>query len=138
MDRPVTERDSQVCLADTRGSDHQNVGFLLDEPQRGEVFDEPAVEGGLCGEVELLECFVGGELRESHPPVEAALLACRDFSGEEVVQELRVAGLLALGVLEGRCERVCCGAELQVREMAAELLVDRVGAHQHATSASLA
>jgi hypothetical protein len=56
------------------GSDQQAVGLLLDEPQRREVLDEPAVEGGLRGEVELLECFVGGEPGEPHPTVEATLL----------------------------------------------------------------
>jgi hypothetical protein len=33
-----------------------------------------AVEGGLRGEVELFECFVGGEPGEPHPAVEATLL----------------------------------------------------------------
>ena len=74
MHGPVPERDSEMCLADAGRADQQPVGFLLDEPQRREIFDEAAVEGGLGGEVELLEGFVGGEPRESHPAVEAPLL----------------------------------------------------------------
>jgi hypothetical protein len=89
-------------------------------------------------EVELLERLVRGELREPHPPVEASLLARGDLDLEEVVQELGVAGLVSLGCLESRCELVGHGGELEVGEMAAELLVDRVGAHQHATSARAA
>jgi hypothetical protein len=92
----------------------------------------------LRSEVELLKRLVSGEFGESHPAIEAALLRRGDFGREQVVQELRVAGLFALGDVQGRCERVGCGTQFQVGEMAAELLVDRVGAHQHATSASLA
>ena len=54
------------------------------------------------------------------------------------MQELGVAGLVPLGGLQGRGERVGGGGELQVGEVRAELLVDRVGSHQHATSASCA
>ena len=115
--RPVPERYSQMCLANAGRADQQTVGFLLDEPEGREVLDEPAVEGGLRGEVELLECLVGGEPGEPHPAVEAALLAGGDLGREQVVQELGVARLVALGGLQGRCERVGRGAELQVREM---------------------
>ena len=40
--------------------------------------------------------------------------------------------------IQGRRERVGRSVQLQVGEMTAELLVDRVGSHQHATSASFA
>ena len=106
-----------MCFADSGRTDQQAVGFLLDEPQRREVLDEPAVQRGLCGEVELFECFVGGELGEPRPPVEAALLGGGDLGREQVVQELGVAGLLPLGGLQGRCQRVGGGRELQVGEM---------------------
>src|SRR5450432_2739477 len=106
-----------MCLADSGWADQQAVGFLLDEPERSEVLDEPAVEGGLRVEVELLERLVSAELREPHPPVEAALLARVHLDLEEVVQEPRVARLLPLSGLQCRCERVGRGAQLQVRQM---------------------
>ena len=99
------------------GADQQAVGFLLDEPECREVLDEPAVEGGLRVEVELLERLVSGELREPHPPVESALLGGFDLDGQQVVQEPGVAGLLLLGGLQRRCQRVGCGGELEVGEM---------------------
>jgi hypothetical protein len=42
-------------------SDQQHVGFLLDEPQGGEVLDQATVEVGLRGEVELLQSPAGGQ-----------------------------------------------------------------------------
>ena len=114
----LAERDREHCLADAGRADQQAVGFLLDEPEGGEVFDEPAVEGGLRGEVELLERLVGGELRENRirpSRRRCSLAATSDL--EEVVQELGVARLLPLGGLQRRCELVGRGAELQVREM---------------------
>ena len=50
-------------------------------------------------EVELIERAPGGELGKAQAALEAALLDCGDFVGEQVVQELGVGGLVALGVL---------------------------------------
>ena len=55
-----------------------------------------------------------------------------DFVGEQVVQELGVGGLVALGVLERGCELFGDRGEAQVVDVRAQLLVDGVG-HQHAT-----
>ena len=90
---------------------------------------------GLGAEVELLERLAGGKLGEAQPALEAALLDGGDLGGEQVVQELGVAGLVALGVLERGRELLGDGGEAQVGEVRAELLVGGVG-HQHATSAS--
>jgi hypothetical protein len=57
--------------------------------------------------------------------------------GKQVVQELGVAGLVALGGLEGGGELVGGGPEAEVVQVLAQLLVDRVG-HQDAISASSA
>jgi hypothetical protein len=80
--------------------DQEHVGLLLDEAQRGELLDEPAVERGLGREVELLERLVRGKAREAQPPVEAPALGRLDLDGEQVVQELLVARLRALGAVE--------------------------------------
>jgi hypothetical protein len=36
--------DREHCFADTGRPDQQRVGFLLDEAQGGELFDEAAIE----------------------------------------------------------------------------------------------
>ena len=72
--RPVPERYREMCFANAGWTDQQTVGFLLDEAEGREVLDKPTIEGGLRGEVELLECLVGGGPGEPHPAVEATLL----------------------------------------------------------------
>jgi hypothetical protein len=64
--------------------------------------------------------------------LEAALLDRGDFVGEQIVQELGVGRLLALGLLERGRELVGDRAQAQVVDVRAELLVGGVG-HQHAT-----
>jgi hypothetical protein len=51
----------------------------------------------LGGEVELLQRLVRREPGEPHPAGELALLGGLDLDLEQVVQELGVAGLVALG-----------------------------------------
>ena len=109
----------------------------MDEPQRGEVFDQAAVQAGLGAEVELLERLAGRQLGEPQAALEAALLDRGDLGGEQVGEELGVGRLVALGRFERAGELVGDRGELEVVQVAAQLLVDRVG-HQDATSASCA
>ncbi len=74
---------------------------------------------GLGGEVELLERLGGREPREAQPAGEAALLGRGDLDCEQVVQELGVAGLGLLGLLERGGELLGGGGELQVGQVAA-------------------
>ena len=111
----------------------KHVGLVLDEAQRREVFDEAPVQRGLGAEVELLERAAGGELGEAQAALEAALLDRVRLRGRAGRQELGVGGLVALGVLERGRELLGDGAQAQVVDVRAQLLVDGVG-HQHATS----
>jgi hypothetical protein len=84
----------------------------------------------LGSEVELLQGLGGWEPGEPHPAGEAALLGRVDLDLEQVVQELRVAGLILLGGFE-RCWQVLCdGGELEIAEMAAEVPVGGVLVHR--------
>jgi hypothetical protein len=58
------------------------------------------------------------------------LLGRRDLDIEQVMQELRVALLFALGRLERGGELFGGGRELEVGEMAAQCLVGRVAVHR--------
>ena len=62
LDGLVAERHREMRLADSGWPDQQDVGLLLDEPQRRELIDHAAVEGGLGVVVELLQGLAGGEL----------------------------------------------------------------------------
>ena len=106
----MAEDRGEHRLADARRADEQHVGLVFDEAQRGEVLDQAAVQRGLGAEVELVERAAGGELGEAQPALQAALLDRGDFVGEQVVQELGVAGLVALGVLERGRELLGDGA----------------------------
>ena len=102
-----------------------------------EIFDQAPVEVRLRGEVELLERLARRQLGEPQPALQAALLDRLDLMVEQVVQELGVGRLVALGRLERSGELVGDGGEPQVVQVPAQLLVDGVG-HQDATSASSA
>ena len=65
----------------------------------------------------------GGSFGEPHPAGELALLGRVDLDLEQVVQELGVARLVLLGVLERGGELVGGRGELEVGEMLAEVLV---------------
>ena len=75
------------------------------------------VHAGLGAEVELLERPPGRELGEAQAALEAALLDGVDLGGEEVVQERGVAGLVALGGLQGRGKPFGDGGQAQEGEL---------------------
>ena len=77
------------------------------------ALDERTVDAGLGGEVELLQRLGRRESGEPHPPSELALLGRVDLDLEQVVQELRVAGLVLLGLLERGGEVLRDGGELR-------------------------
>jgi hypothetical protein len=66
---------------------------------------------------------------EPHPAGEAALLGRVDLDGEQVVQELRVAGLVLRGLFERSGKMLGDGGELEVGQMRAEVLVGGVLVH---------
>lgn len=134
MNGAVAERDRQMPFPDAGRPDQQDVRALLDEPQGGEVVDQAPVQRGLRIEVELLERLARRQLGEAQAALQAALLSSLNFDGEEIRQELGVAGLVALGGLQGRGEGVGRGSELEVGQARAQLLVDGVRAHQHASA----
>jgi hypothetical protein len=111
-------------------ADEQEIRLLVDEAQRGELVDEPPVERGLGAEVELLEGLGRGEPGEPQAAGEAALLGRGDLDVEQVVQQLGVAGLVALGRLERGGEMLGRGGELEVGQVAAQLLVAGVLVHR--------
>lgn len=70
------------------------------------------------------------EVREAKPALQATLLGCGDLGSEEVVQELGVARLLLLGLLEGSGELFGDSCELQVGQVGAQLLVGGASVHR--------
>jgi hypothetical protein len=109
---------------------------LGDEAQRRELLDQLAVEARLGVVVELCERLLAGEAREAQPALEPALLCCFDLDCEQPLEEARVGGLVALGVLERAGELLGRGTEAQVGEMGAQLLVDALLFHRAAARAA--
>ena len=130
LDGFVAEDRGEHRLAGAGWADEERVGFLVDEAQGREVLDESAVQRGLGVEVELLECAPGWELGEAQAALEAALLDGVDLGGDQVVQEPGVAGLVAFGGFQRGREAFGDGGQAQVREVAAQLLVERVAGHR--------
>jgi len=100
-------------------ADQQDIGFVLDEAQRGEVFDQAPIQGWLGAEVELIEGAPRGQLGKAQSALQAALLDRGDFVGEQVVQELGVGGLVALSVFERGRESLGDSAQAQVMHVRA-------------------
>ena len=111
-------------------AEEQHVGGVIGEPARREVPHQGFVDRGLGGEVEVVEPPGGREVREPHPPGEPAGLGCFNLNREEGFEELGVV-LFALGGLVERGGE-CFGGrgEFEVGEMAPELLIETVAAHQ--------
>ena len=68
-----------MVLPTPGGSDEQDVGGVVCVSGGGDVSDEGGVDAGLGAEVEVGEAPGGGEVREAHPPREAAGLGGVDF-----------------------------------------------------------
>jgi hypothetical protein len=82
LDRAVAEDRGQHRLANARRPDQQQVRFVFEKPERGEVFDQAPVQARLGAEVELIERAACGELGEPQASLQAALLDGDDFVGE--------------------------------------------------------
>ncbi len=94
------------------------------------VASSSTVERGLCGEVELLERFGRWESGEPQSAGEPPFSGRGDFDVEQVMQELGVAGLGLLDLLERGRQLLGGGGELEVGEVAAQLLVGGVLVHR--------
>jgi hypothetical protein len=85
--------------ADTfeRGQWSGRVGLGLDEREGGQVLDLARVEVGLEREVVVVQRLVVRQLRQEQGPVEAAVVADREFLGQHQVEEVEIAELALLG-----------------------------------------
>ncbi len=133
LDRAVAEDGREHRLPDARRADQQDVRAVVDEPQRREVLDQAPIQRGLGGEVELLERLARRQLGEPQPALQSTLLDGGDFGGEQVAQELGVAGRVLSGVRERGGEAFGDCAQAQVGEVLAQLMVGGVG-HQQASA----
>ena len=90
-----------MSLAHAGRSQDQDVGSLGDEGQTGQLLHLPLVDGGLEGEVELLQGTLEGEVGHLGPGAEVALAAGLHLGAQQLLQHLRVGQLLAGSGIEG-------------------------------------
>ena len=109
VDGGVAEGDGEHGLADAGRADEQHVGGVVGVAARGEVAHQRRVDGGLGGEVEVLEPPGRREVREPQQAGVAAGFGGVDLDGEESFEELGVGRLglhrrveLARGALRRR------------------------------------
>src|SRR6266540_2148771 len=136
LDRLAAERDCEHRFADAGRPDQQDVAVLLDEAERGELFDHAAVERRLGVVVDVGERLLGREAGEAEPALEPAPLDRLHLESEQPLEEARVRRLSLLGVLKGGGELLGDRAEPQVGEVGAQLLVDALLGHRAAASAA--
>ncbi len=90
---------------------------------------ECLVERWLGAKVEVVDGPWGGEVREPHPGVETPLLGGVNLDTQQLFDELGVTRLGRAGRLELGGERFGCRTQFQIRQVAPELLTDRIFAH---------
>ena len=97
LDGPEGQGNGQMSLAHTGRIQQQDVAGLGYEGQIGQFLDHPLVNGGLEGEVELLQGALEGKV--GHPGLggEVAFPAGAHFHTQQIGQYLRVGQLLAGG-----------------------------------------
>jgi len=84
----MTESLSEVAFAGSTGSNDKNRDLLLDEAAGGKIHDEGSVDGGVEGEVKVLDGFLISEVCASQSESESFLRSSGDLilddHGEEV------------------------------------------------------
>jgi hypothetical protein len=85
------------------------------------VEHERFLDGALEAEVELLECFAGGEAGLLDPGLAAVGVPRGDFGREQRLGETLVAPLFGAGALGQLGQRVCRRRRLQRPEQVGEL-----------------
>ncbi len=128
-DRAVAQGLGDVALTGAAGADDDDADLLVDEPARGQIQDEGAVDRGIEGEVKLLERLLVSEVGPAdgrgHPLLASAGALVLDDRGQEVhVGELLLDGLSVSG-LDG----VQDPGEAQLLEQGDELGHGVHGAH---------
>ena len=121
-DRPERQCDGQVCLAHTGRSEQQDVGGFGDEGEAGQLLDLALVDGGLEGEVELLQGALEGQMCELGSRGEVVLPAGVDLHAQQLGEHLRVGQLLAGGRVQRMVERFGSLLEPQALQMLTGLL----------------
>ena len=102
----------------------------IDELQSGERHDAVLVERGLEGEVEAGEGLDRRELGHLKRHFDAAVLAQRQFLGEQGVNGLDGGDLAALDAAHGDIEDFECARHFQTDEVALDPIDDRRRAHR--------
>ena len=98
LDGADGERDREVGLAAAGLTEEQDRPVLVDEPQRGEVLDELAVDGGLELEVEVVDGLVEREPGVTQPGRQAPVAGGGGLFGDEPGEELDVGPVIGAGV----------------------------------------
>src|SRR5215213_6526042 len=88
--------------------------------------DAVAIERGLEGEVEALECFDRGEARHQERCLDAAVLAQGEFLDEDLVEGADAVDLALLDAPQGGIEHFECAGHPEPDEAALDA-VDRCG-----------
>jgi hypothetical protein len=123
-----------VGLAATGLTEEQQGAVLGDEPQRGQVGDEFAVDGGLELEVEVLDGATEGEPGVTQPGGQAAVGGRRCLFGDHLGQELDMGPAVPAGLFRQRGEAFRGPTQLQVAEVVLQLLVEAGGGHRVASA----
>jgi hypothetical protein len=131
LDSQGGERDGEVGLAAAGLAEEQDRPAGVHESQRGEVFDETPVDGGLELEVELGDGLAEREPGVAEPGGEPAVAGGVGLFGDETAEELDVGPVVGPGLLGEGGEHLDGPVELEVTEVVLDLLV-----HAHAGSPS--
>ena len=100
LDGPQGQCHGQGRLAHAGRSQPPDVGGFGDEGPVGQFPNLPLVDGGLEGEVKLLQGPLEGEVGHLGPGAEVALTTCLHLGTQQLLQHLRIGQLLAGGHIQ--------------------------------------
>ena len=128
LHRLDTERDRQVAFSRAWRPQEVDDFVACDEAELGQRQDPIAIERGLEGEVEPGERFDGGEATHAQRRLDAAVLAQRQFLGEQDVDRLQGVNLGVLQAADDLIEGLQRARHLEPDEIVANAV--KHGRHQ--------
>jgi hypothetical protein len=132
LDGSVGDADGESSLPGSGGSGQDEVASFGDEFRSEEGAEEPETDGGLEGEVEVLDGAEEGEAGLAHGALDAGLGSMGDLLCHQEGEIVAVAHLLGLGLLLEFGIQAPDGGKVQALEHGVEVHAGEVGGRGHA------
>src|SRR4029077_16797595 len=90
----------EVCFADARWPEKNDIAGIMDEPQRSQFLDLPLVDGRLKTKIEMIEGLHKGQMCQLQPGAQISNAPGIHFTAQQLIEQVRVARLFLRGLLQ--------------------------------------